>query len=338
MIRIGIAGGGAWGQLHLANFLKHPQAKVVAVATRSGQLRDAHPNREQVRSVRDLTDLRRHTDFRELCTATDIDAVCVALPTHLHAEATILALKSGKHVLCEKPMALTTEEARQMLDTAKTSGKTLMIAHCLRFWPEYVAAERIVRSDRYGRAVAASFSRCGGLPPWGSDNWFNDPRRSGGAVIDLHIHDADICVWLWGKPEQISASGVHPNHVHSHWRYKDGPAVQLEAAWDSVAHKDFYFNFRIALERATLFFDTRLSPTLRLATAQSVEAVPTDSTSGYEAEAHYFLNSLLGGKPVDRCPPTESLLSLECCVDTARQLATRLRKTAVIDRRYSPVA
>lgn len=323
MIRLGIAGAGAWGQLHLANFLKHPQVRVVAVATRSGRLADNHPNRDQTQTARALTDVRMFTDFRELSTAADIDAVCVALPTHLHAEATLLALKAGKHVFCEKPMALTVAEARQMAETARASGKTLMIAHCLRFWPEYLAAERLVRSERYGRVIAASFSRCGGLPTWGSDHWFHDPRRSGGAVIDLHIHDVDVCIWLWGKPAQIIANGAHPNHVHSQWRYPTGPAVQLEAAWDAVPPGQFYFNFRIALERATLLFDTRLNAGLQLATAQGVATVPVEAGSGYEAEAHYFLNCLLAGKPVDRCPPADSLLSLECCVETARQLAAQ---------------
>jgi 1,5-anhydro-D-fructose reductase (1,5-anhydro-D-mannitol-forming) len=325
MIKIGIVGVGGLGQLHLRNFLAQPDVAVVALATLSGQLKETvATNLKESGGHLDLSRIPVRRGFEPVCTDPGIDVVVVALPTDLHAAAAVLALESGKHVFSEKPMARTVADARRMLAAAQASGKQLMIGHCLRFWPEYLAVESLLRSAQYGKALAASFARCGGCPTWGSQGWFNQPQRSGGAAIDLHIHDADTALWWWGPPRDIRAGGRllngAPNIVHSQWRYPDGLALQFEACWDTVKAAPFYYSFKITLERATLLFDSRNDKGLLLATDDSADPIPLDQGSAYEREDRYFLDAIQGRGTLDRCPPTDSLRTLECVAETARQM------------------
>ncbi|MCX7012492.1 MAG: Gfo/Idh/MocA family oxidoreductase [Candidatus Sumerlaeota bacterium] len=330
MLRIGLAGLGFMGRIHLKNFLAHPQARVVALADedadrRAGRFGDLQGNLDEDVAALRIQPERSFADFRDLCEADGIDAVAICLPTDLHEEAAARALRAGKHVFCEKPMALAPDQGRGMLEAAADSGKTLMIGHCLRFWPEYLAVEKVLRSGEYGRPLAASFVRCGAAPRWGHRQWFHRAQRSGGAVLDLHIHDADLCVWWWGRPESISAGGAYvdgnPNIVHSRWRYADGLSAQFESAWEAAGAAPFYYGFKITLERATLLLDSRNANGLQLATDKGVERIEVEKVSAYTAQDNYFLDCLAAGKPVDRCPPEQSLATLECVCEEARQMA-----------------
>ncbi len=333
MLRIGLAGVGGLGKTHLLNYLQHPGADVVALADidedrRSGNLADVGFNIER-EGQSSFSPQRSYSDYRELCRDSELDVVSIALPTDLHCDATILALESGKHVFCEKPIALTSEDGHRMVDAAKSSGKTLMIGHCLRFWPEYIEVEKIIRSQEHGKALAASFSRFCSLPFWGTpDNWFAQTERSGGPVIDLHVHETDLCNWWWGKPDAISATGAHlgeiPTTLHSRWKYNNGPAIQFDTGWEPGTNGLFYFNFKITFERATLLLDSRNDAGLQLVTTEGARKIEVESADPYAAQDRYFLDCLAHEKPADRCPPADSVAALECAVEEARQMAQSL--------------
>ncbi|MBN1513587.1 MAG: Gfo/Idh/MocA family oxidoreductase [Phycisphaerae bacterium] len=331
MIRMGIAGAGGLGRVHWGNFANDPRVAVVAIADlmedrRQGRLDGVNFNIKQEDKTTGAEPARAYSAYAELCTDPNVDAVCICLPTDLHCDATIRALEAGKHVLCEKPIALTPADGRKMLATAAAANRTLMVGHCLRFWPEYEAVEQAIRDGRYGRVLAASFTRVGNVPYWGRpDNWFTNMQRSGGPVIDVHIHDADLCVAWWGRPDDVSVGGSFagdlPNMLHSRWRYANGPAVQFETGWDPIRGGFFYFGFKISFERAVLAYDSRNDRGLQLFSDGDGQVIETAKTSAYEAEDRYFIDCLTKGLPVDRCPPQQSLLSLECVAQEARRLA-----------------
>ena len=328
-MRIAIAGVGVMGQLHLKNCLGHPGAKIVALADldadrRLGRLTTSEGNLNLLSSqAMELGQIQSFDDYRPLCRADGIDAVWVCLPTDLHADASILALQNGKHVFCEKPMALTTKDGRRMLQAARRNERKLMIGHVLRFWPTYVAAGQIIQSGRHGKAIAASFTRCGG---W-MGRWFTDFPRSGGVPMDLHIHDADTCVWWWGKPASIDASAVFhngcPSILHSRWQYPGGPAVTFESSWECIKPVPFFYSFKVTMQKATLLFDSRNDQGLVLADENGRTKIELDSASGYEIEDSYFLDSAASGRPLDRCPPESSLITLECMGKTLKQVCRR---------------
>jgi predicted dehydrogenase len=249
----------------------------------------------------DVSGVRSYDDYSGACVDPELDVVCIATPSDLHAPAAILALEHGKHVFTEKPMALCREDCRRMIDAADANGRTLMVGQCLRFFPEYVAANEIMASGRYGKPLAALMSRCGGRP----GRWFADVARSGGVALDLHIHDIDAALWWWGTPDTATQRKVGaPDGVQSvlsHWEYADGPVVHLEASWD--AGIPFQAEFRIVLEGATL---RSRGGTFEAFTPDGREEIELSGPGGHAAEMHYFIDCLRNGTPVTRCLPEDS--------------------------------
>lgn len=130
MVRIGLLGCGFIGKVHAKAYAQIPDAKVVAVVDRdSGRAKEVAE--ELGAEVVPVVD--------DLLSRQDIDMVDVCLPTYLHADHVIAAARAGKHVLCEKPMALSLEQADAMIEATEQAGVAFMVGHTLRFWPEYVA-------------------------------------------------------------------------------------------------------------------------------------------------------------------------------------------------------
>ena len=208
-MRVGVLGSGFMGGTHARALAKLPEVQVVAVSSRS---------RDKAASIAGEGGARATTDNLEIINDPTIDAISITLPTTMHREFTIAALKAGKHVLLEKPFALTDEDCAAMMEAEADSGKILMLAHAIRFWPEYEVLAEIVHSGKLGKPLAATASRLSVVPGWA--DWFMDPKLSGGAVMDLLIHDFDALNWVMGTPKSIYARGQQAapglwNHIHS---------------------------------------------------------------------------------------------------------------------------
>ncbi len=196
MLRVGVLGAGFMGGTHVRAFTKLPDVQVVGVSSRTP---------EKAATLAEEVGAEPFTDAMALATDPKVDVVSVTLPTHLHEEYTVAALSAGKSVLLEKPMGLSVEECDAMISAAERNDEILMLAHVLRFWPEYVALVKFVKSGQLGRPLSATAFRLSTRPSWG--DWFNNPDWTGGAVHDLQIHDLDILNWLFGTPKSIYARG-----------------------------------------------------------------------------------------------------------------------------------
>jgi UDP-N-acetylglucosamine 3-dehydrogenase len=195
MITLGIAGLGYIGRIHLEASQKVADVRVAAIGSlRSEEIREAQ---------RDLT---VYSTYSELVSDSRLDAVVICLPTFLHEQYVIEALEKGRHVLCEKPMALDAEAAGRMVDAAKRNGRILMVAQVLRFWPQYVRIRELVCAGAVGNVRSLSLSRLGRFPAWGT--WFRDPAKSGGCLLDLQVHDVDFVHWLLATPEYVHTRGI----------------------------------------------------------------------------------------------------------------------------------
>ncbi len=184
------------GSTHARAFAKLPGVQVVGVSSRS---------REKAAGLAHEVDAEAFTDALALATHEGVDAVSVTLPTHLHEEHAIAALGAGKHVFVEKPMALTVKACDAMTATARENDRLLMVAHVLRFWPEYVALADVVKSGQLGNPLSATAQRLSNPPDWGE--WFKHPEWTGGAVHDMLVHDFDTMNWLFGPPRTVYAKG-----------------------------------------------------------------------------------------------------------------------------------
>ena len=165
MIRVGIIGLGAMGRLHFQSWKTCPGAQIGAISARDPKLRagdwggkEFNLGDQSAERV-DLSGITPYERAEDLIADPAIDAVDICTSTPQHAPLAIAALRAGKHVLCEKPMALTLAECDAMQAAADESGKILMIAHCLRFWPHYLKAASIIKSGEFGRPLYARASR-----------------------------------------------------------------------------------------------------------------------------------------------------------------------------------
>ena len=168
-----------------------------------------------------------------------IDAVDICLPNDLHCEFASKAFEAGKHVFCEKPIALSLEEADAMIDAARRAGRFLMIGHVLRFWPEYIKAKQAIDAGQVGKSLAVSARRMVSLlaGTQGDRGWRHDARRSGGAVLDMQVHDLDSFCWFFGdRPESVFSRGLRSpdgalSHVFTHLQFPGDRQAFVEASF-----------------------------------------------------------------------------------------------------------
>ena len=268
MVRIGIVGLGFIGMIHYLAAQRLKGARVTALCDRdarklTGDWRGIQGNFGPPGTVVDLSDIEKYDRPESLVKDPDIDLVDVCTPTDCHAEVVLTALKAGKNVLVEKPIALKTEDAETMVATSRQAGKLLMVAHVLPFFPEFAHALQAVRSGTHGRFLAAHFKRVISPPDWSAA--IADPARTGGPVVDLHVHDNHFIALLCGIPESVFASGIVKKGVVSYLttQYLYGPGVPVvSCSTGDIAQKGrpFVHGFEIYLERAMLIFESETTP------------------------------------------------------------------------------
>jgi predicted dehydrogenase len=187
----------------------------------------------------------------------DIDLIDICLPNDQHEQVAIDALEAGKHVLVEKPIAVDPKSADRMVAAAKKTGRLLMVAQVLPFFPEFKFAAEAIESQRYGKLLAAHFRRVISPPKWSGD--MSDFRKLGGWGIDLHIHDNHFISLACGTPQQVFSRGLledgFVNHVHTQYVYEDA-SLAISAVSGGIAANGLAFGsgFEIFLEKATLMY------------------------------------------------------------------------------------
>ena len=304
MKKVAIVGFGFMGKTHYGAWKKCRGAKVVAIcdanlsqltAKVQGNIRGAADNTAVPKSV------KVYEDFGAMLAAGGFDIVDITLPTLLHPKMSIAALKAGYHVLCEKPMALELKDCDRMLAAAKTVKRQLLIAHCVRFFPENAYVRELVESGRYGKVIAADFTRFIAPPKWspkGAD-WFFDEKKSGGVLFDAHVHDADYIAGTFGRPKALTAS-FHRNargfvdHTTATFFYKDA-LITSDSSFAAAASLVWEASGRVFFEKATVYFGPFYKTPLMVYPDEGKPFSPKlPSKTGYEAEIEYFLGMVEG--------------------------------------------
>ncbi len=263
MIRVGIAGIGFMGMIHYLSYQKVRGAKVVALCEMNekrlaGDWRDVKGNFGPAGTKMDLSGISTYSDLGEMFANPDVDLVDVCLPPAFHASAAVDALRSGKHVFCEKPMALDVAGTRQMVAAAEKAGKLLMIGHVLPLFPEYQFALQTINSGKYGKLLGGHFKRVISDPQWLPS--YYQPDVIGGPMLDLHIHDAHFIRLLFGMPAAVDTHGRWRGDVLDYFQsqfYFDDPSIVVSATSGVVNQqgRSFLHGYEIHLEQATLVFE-----------------------------------------------------------------------------------
>src|SRR5438552_12546 len=263
MVRVGLVGVGFMGWIHYLSYKKTKGVKLAAVCTRDekklgGDWRGIQGNFGPPGEQVDLSGVAKYTDLDRLLADPSIDLVDLCLPPNLHAAASIAALKAGKHVFVEKPMGLTAAECDQIMRAADKSGKQVLVGHCLPFLPEYAFARKATASGKYGKLLGSHFKRVISDPLWLKD--FFDPKKVGGPLVDLHVHDAHFIRLLFGMPTAVTSQGRMRGDVVeycvSQFQFAD-PSLVVSSASGVINQqgRPFTHGFEIHLEKAALYYD-----------------------------------------------------------------------------------
>jgi len=317
MIRVGIVGFGFMGRMHYRCWKALKDVTVTAIC--DADAKSLKPsttvtgNLSNAADTIDLSGVRTFTSYDEMLSAKVTDTVSITLPTNLHPDFTIKALQSGQHVLCEKPMALTTVECDRMIDAAKKSDRVLQIGHCIRFWPEYAKTREIILSGKHGKVLAANFQRFSPMPAWSTGNWLGDEKKSGGMPLDLHIHDTDFVHHLFGMPKSVmSVSDKAMSHIFTTFLYNDETVITAEASWRVSPVLGFSMSFRITLEKATIIYDCTKTPAFLVYPFEGKAFTPELlAGDGYSREVEHFARRIRGEN-------VEEVLTLEQSKETVR--------------------
>ncbi len=335
MIKVALIGAGYIGRAHASALSKIKNAQIAAVVDNF---------EENGTKVAQEFNAKYFKNIDELLKNADIDCVDICVPTFAHPETAIKAANAGKHVMCEKPLALTLKDADEMIKAAKTNNIKAMTGHVLRFWPEYVKIKEIIDSGYLGAPIHVFSERLAVTPDWQVGNWDKSEKFSGGAALDLHIHDLDLLIWLFGRPEIVKAQGVldpaNPkeggfSHMFTTAQFKGGKSGFAEGGWAFKGSFPFTMAVRILCEKGTVEWTFRagknieergLAANIKIyGNDGSVETIEAMQSDAFFNELSYFVDCIENNKPIEMATFEDGRMALEfalAAVKSAREQIT----------------
>lgn len=245
-----LVGLGGMGTCHYKNYCEIEGAQVVACVGRT----------ENDKAAAENWNLPIYESIVEACAAHDVDVIDVCAPTYLHKALVIEAAKKKKHVICEKPIALKLDDAKAMYAACEENGVQLYIAQVLQFTREVETLREVVSTQRYGKPLDGCFERLTAAPKWSAGGWLFDKEKSGLLPFDLHIHDLDVIVSMFGKPDDViftecaGEGKAYSEQYRFQYIYHNGLNVCAEAAWFNAAIP-FTARWRVYFEHGMLVCD-----------------------------------------------------------------------------------
>jgi predicted dehydrogenase len=294
-MRVGIIGAGTMG-------LHHGQAWQATSASLLG-FYDSDAERAQAAAER--LGVRAFASQEALFAAADIIDICT--PTFTHRAIAVAAAEAGKHVICEKPMALSLSDCADMIRAAEANGVRLFIAQVVRFFPEYEKAKELIDAGAIGEVGVVRLSRGGSNPGEGPRQWFVQEYRSGGVLLDLMVHDYDYARWVAGDVERVYCQrhlGPNADYALVTLRFRSGAIGHIEGCWAYPAGI-FRTSFDIAGKGGLLTYDSEAAVPLRLRLKETEAAkggviVPSSPLAAednpYLREIRHFLECVERGE------------------------------------------
>lgn len=316
MLRVGLIGCGFMGTMHANCYKNIEGVEVVAFA----DLR-----RENAEKLAEGTDAAIYAEGHDLIANANVDIIDICLPTYLHAEYAMAAMEKAGYVFVEKPVALTADEAQQMLKKAEETGASVQVGQVIRFWDEYVKLAEILATNELGKVVNANFRRISPVPTWGWNDWLLKNELSGGAAQDLHIHDMDYVLSLFGKPNKLQSVkntlGEKASYINSLLSYDDF-VVSVEGTWGLPGTHPFEASFRVVCEKGVvenangkfmLYTDTsaeEIKIDKKQVAGDGFEGGNISDLGGYYNELAYFVDRAKNGAKIERATLKDGAESL----------------------------
>ena len=269
-------------------------------------------------------DIHTYTSVDELIAKEDFDMADICLPSYLHKEYAIKLMEAGKHVLSEKPMALCSADCDDMIEVSKRTGRKLMIGQCLRFDSAYLYLKDCVDSGKFGKVRHVFMHHLSPQPRWGFEHWFEDDTKSGGCVLDMHIHDVDMVRFLFGEPDAVSMYSIDGD---TRWAventriyYKD-KLVSINGSWGEAATVKFRAGYRVRFDDATVVFE--LGEVTVYPEKGEIYKPEIKKTNHMAEEIRMFAGTILDESIVNTANPPESARETVKLIEKLRESAAR---------------
>lgn len=293
-MKVAIVGCGGMGNVHALGYMNIPDVKLVGVCDVDVSL---------AQELAHKTGARAFTSFDDMLRETDFDVLSVTVPSYLHKEFTLKGAEAGKHVICEKPLALNLEDAAEMIRSCEQHGVRLFVGHVVRFFPEYVQMKQVIDDGKLGRVGVAHAKRIGSHPG-NARPWFFDEDKSGGVIADLMIHDIDFLRSAMGEVKSVYGLNQRVNdtdYAAVTLIFESGAVANLEAFWGY--HGPFQTAVEIAGSKGIIRSDSQKISSLQICKAPSdaegrrFAEVPQSPgyASPYDLELAHFIQCIREG-------------------------------------------
>ena len=314
MLKVGLVGVGGISGAHIPAWEEMADAELVALC-------DIRPER-----MEKFSDKHCYTDFDEMLANEEFDIIDICLPTYLHADFAVKAMKKGINVITEKPISLKEEDIDRVYKTAEKNNVKFMVAQVLRFWPEYELLKEIYETKKYGKLLSGTMTRLGCYPKWSWDGWMMDEKRSGFVPFDLHIHDLDFMVYAFGMPKvahQFRSKLPDQDFISISYNFGDFQ-INSEASWYATCYPftaEFRFQFEdavVANENGKMLIHLRDDQRIDLSEAAEGDTgdINLPKSDAYANEIRYFADCVINNTPVEKVQPEE----LRCVLNILNNL------------------
>ena len=314
-MKVALIGIGGMGGCHYYNYKSIPEAELIAVADVRTDMA-----KEKVKG----TDTKVYATMDELLANEKPEMIDICTPSYLHADMAIKALEAGCHVLCEKPMTLSTADAQRVLEAAKKSDKLFMVAHVVRFMAPYMYLRNVIKSGELGKLLRLDMKRISAIPTWSWEDWMRQPEKSGGTPMDLMIHDLDYIQSVLGMPDSISgiyhALREDNDFAVANLMYGD-TIVSTEATWFhtgipfDASFLAVFENGFIKLAGGQLYRNGEKIEVDQGTAANEDLGINVGNSDGYGSEIRYFMNCIKENKAPEMVTPKSSFNSVKVVED-----------------------
>ncbi|GIP41036.1 dehydrogenase [Paenibacillus sp. J31TS4] len=320
-MKVAVIGCGGMGRTHASDYAKMPGAELAAVVDFM---------EEAAKSAAEAYGTQAYTDFDQMLDEVDPDVVDICLPTYLHKEYVIRAANRGKHVICEKPIAPTKEDAQEMIDVCRKQGVRLFVAHVVRFFPNYLDISRKVESGAIGKVGVVNAKRRGGHPGR-TRPWYNDRAKTGSVIMDLMIHDIDFLRGMLGEVSSVYAMSrltEHMEYTLVTLRFEQGAIANIEGFWGYPG--SFTTAIEVAGSEGIIRFDSETTSTVKIRKIAETEGAAPVVVSAdrsptlhdpYYYELEHFLSCIRTGEEA-RVTAEDGLKAIEICLAAVESAET----------------
>jgi UDP-N-acetylglucosamine 3-dehydrogenase len=327
MIKVAVLGAGTMGSVHADAYSKMDNVKLVGIVDIRKSIGE--------KVAKDSNTLA-FTSVEEMLNQVNPDVVDICLPTYLHREYVEMCAKAKKHIICEKPIARTLEQAQEMIDITKKEGVKLFIAQVLRFFPEFSKARELLQQGSIGE-VGTVRSMRGGIFPHAWEDWYANYDKCGTLIVDMIIHDFDFMRWCFGEVERVYAKSQwgrdfsRMDHALVSLRFKNGIIAHTEGTW--AYPNGFRVELEIAGKEGIIHYNSEETVAIKSDLRSSGNggmgvAVPESplEKSPYQLELEHFIDCILHDKePI--VTPKDAYKALEISLAALESVKTGLPVT-----------